>query len=97
MDVEIKEGEVLTSYDVTALCTSVPGKEMVEKAVKRANKDPTWYNRTLMTLEEFGELLLMVVETTYLRSLNRCIGCPWGHHYPLAYPTSSWKNLKIRH
>ena len=53
VEVEI-EGDILTSFDVTALFTSVPGKEVVEITVKRANKDPTWYNRTLVTLMTSG-------------------------------------------
>ena len=65
-EVEI-EGESFTSFDITALFTNVPGKEVVEMAVKRANKDPTWYNKTLMTPEELRELLLMVVEMNYFR------------------------------
>ena len=36
-------------------------------AVKRVKMDPTWNERTLMTPEEFGDLLKMVVETTYFR------------------------------
>ena len=68
--------------------------------MKRANKDPTWYNITPMTPEEFGELLLMVVETTYFRFYGKIFEQAYGsmgHHYPRAYPTASWKNLKIRH
>ena len=51
VEVEIEEGEVLTYFDVPALFISVPGKEVVEMAVKRANKDSTWYNGTLITRE----------------------------------------------
>ena len=47
MEVEI-EGEVLTSFNVTDLITSVPSKEVVDMAVNWANKDSKWYNRTLM-------------------------------------------------
>ena len=39
VEVEI-EGEVRRSFDVTAPFTSVPGKEVVKMAVKRANKRP---------------------------------------------------------
>ena len=63
----IEEGEVLTSFNVTALFTSVHGKEVVEMVVKRAKKTPTWCKRTVMPFEKFGELLLNVVETTYFR------------------------------
>ncbi|XP_019627206.1 PREDICTED: uncharacterized protein LOC109472073 [Branchiostoma belcheri] len=66
-EVTLEDGEVLTSFDVTALFTSVPGKEVVGMAVSRAEKDPTWKDRTLLTPKEFGELLLLVVSTTYFQ------------------------------
>ena len=52
VEVEIEQ-EILISFDVMALRTSVLGKEVGDMAVKRANKDPTCYNRTLMIFEEF--------------------------------------------
>ena len=64
VEIEIEEGEVITSLSVTALFTSVPGKEVVEMAIQSAKEDPTWNERKLMTPEEFGDLLKIVVETT---------------------------------
>ena len=69
LEVEIEEGEVLTSFDVTALFTSVPNNEVVEMVVKSSNKDST---------EEFGELLLMVVEITYFRFQGKIFEQPYG-------------------
>ena len=66
-EIEIEEGEVITSFDVNALFTSLPSKEVVQMAILRAKEDPTWNERTLMTPVELGDLLKMVVETTYLR------------------------------
>ena len=66
-EIEIEEGEVITSFDVTALFFSVPGKEVIQMAVQRVKSDLTWKERTLMTCEEFGGLLKMVVEITYFR------------------------------
>ncbi len=57
----------LTSFDVTALFTSVPGDEVVQMAIERAKKDDTWSDRTLMSPEEFGDLLSMVIQTTYFQ------------------------------
>ncbi|CAH1267006.1 Hypp3654 [Branchiostoma lanceolatum] len=65
--IKLEDGEVLTSFDVTALFTSVPGEEVVQMATRRAEADLTWKDRTLLTPEEFGELLLLVVSTTYFQ------------------------------
>ena len=37
--IEVEEGEVITSFDVTCLFTSVPGKEVVQMAIQRAKED----------------------------------------------------------
>ena len=66
-EITLEDGEVLTLFDVTALFTVVPWKEVVSMASDRAKKDSTWLERTLMTLEEFVNLLQMVVDTTYFQ------------------------------
>ena len=66
-EIVVEEGEILTSFDVTALFTSVPGDEVVTMAIQRAKIDPTWNTRTKMTPEEFGDLLTMVIKTTYFK------------------------------
>ena len=60
----IEEDEVLTSFDVSALFTSVPCKEVVKEYVDRVMKDPTWLEWTGFRLEEFGELLEITLATT---------------------------------
>ena len=74
---------MLTSFDVMALFNSVPGKEVVQMAIQRAKREPMWSNRMLMTPEEFGDLLQLVVDTTYFRFTNL-----WhGHRFlPLTSP-----------
>ena len=69
--IELEEGELLTLFDITALFTSMPGKEVVQMAIQHAKIDPTWSTRMLMTPEEFGDLLQMVVDTTYFRFNGR--------------------------
>ena len=73
-EIEIEEGEVITSCNVTALFTNVPCKEEVQMAIQRAKEDPTWNERTLTAPEEFGDLLKMVVETTYFRFQGKIYG-----------------------
>ena len=58
---------LLTSFDAVALFTSVPGNEVVQLPFQHAKADLTWSTRELMTPEEFGDLLQMVVDTTYFR------------------------------
>ena len=80
----IKEGEVSTSFDITALFSSVLGNEVVQIVIRRASSDPTCNERTLLIPDKFGDLLKMVVETTYfrfqVRFMNRLLACPWVHH-----------------
>ena len=75
---ELEDGEVLTSFDVTALFTSVPGKEVVQMAVERAKEDNNWSERTKMTPDEFGELLQMTIDTTYFRYQNKIYEQSYG-------------------
>ena len=70
--------EVITSFDVTALFTSVPGDEVVQMAIKGATSDPTWNERTLLTAREFGDLLKMVSETTYFRFQGKICELTFG-------------------
>ena len=53
-----------------ALFTNVPGKEVVDMAVHRAESDTTWKDRTKLTPSEFGELIQVVVDTTYFQYNN---------------------------
>ena len=39
-EIEIEVGEVITSFNVTALFTSVPDKAMVQMAIQRVKCDP---------------------------------------------------------
>ena len=48
-----------------ALFRSVPGTEVVQMAIQCAKRDPMWSIRMLMTPDEFGDLLQMVVEMMY--------------------------------
>ena len=48
-------------FDVMAFFTRVPGTEVVQMAIQCAKRDTNWSNRTLMTPEEFDDLLQVVV------------------------------------
>ena len=96
--VKLEEGEVLTPFDVTALFTSMPGKDVVEMAILHAERDPIWSNMTLMTPEEFGDRLQMAVDMTYFmfngRIYEQTSGMAMGSPFCPFSLTSSWKNLR---
>ena len=64
-EVQLDNGEVLTSFDVSALFASVPGNEVVEMAIRRAKSDTTWSNRTKLTSDEFGDFFSFFFITFY--------------------------------
>ena len=47
-------------------------------ATERAGSDPTWNERTLLTHEEFDNLLKMVVQITYFRFQVKIYEQPFG-------------------
>ena len=61
--VKLEEGEVLTSFDVSALFTNVPTKEVVKMCVDWMKNDPTWATRSGFTPDEFGDLLKLTLDT----------------------------------
>ena len=64
-NVKVEEGEVLTSFDVLVLFTSILTKEVMKMCVDQVKKDPTWVTRSGFTLEEFGDLLELTLDRTY--------------------------------
>ena len=86
-EIVIEEGGVIASFNVTALFTSVHN-EVVEMAIKRATSDHTWNERTLLTPEKFGDLLKIVIKTTYFRFqgkiYEKTLACAWVHYSHMA-------------
>ena len=65
--VKVEEGEVLTSFDVSAMFTSIPTKEVVKRCVDQVKKDPTMASRCGFTPEQFGNVLELTLDTTYFQ------------------------------
>ena len=57
--------ELLVSYDVSALFTSVPVKESIEIIRRRLQNDQTLHQRTSLTVDDVCELLSCCLTTTY--------------------------------
>ena len=64
-DVKVKDDEILISFDVSALFTSVPVDETIEIIRKRLQEDPTLATRTTLQVEDIVQMLTCCLKTTY--------------------------------
>ena len=64
-DCRLDETDVLVSYDVTALFTSVPVDQSLDVIYDRLCADPSLSDRTNMTAAQVRDLLAICLKTTY--------------------------------
>ena len=64
-DIVPQPDEILVSYDVTALFTSVPVTESIEIIRRRLQNDPTLPQRTTLSADHVCDLLACCLNTTY--------------------------------
>ena len=64
-NIKLEERECITSYDVTALFTSVPVSSALEIITKRLEQDTDLPNRSIMTADNIIELLGFCLNNTY--------------------------------
>ena len=62
---KLEEGECITSYDITALCTSIPVSSALEIIRSKLEQDANLPNRTIMTADNIIELLGFCLNNTY--------------------------------
>ena len=62
---KLEEGECITSYDVTAVSTSVPVPSALEIIKNRLEQDTDLPNRSIMTADNIIELLGFCLNNTY--------------------------------
>ena len=63
--VKLEQGEVISSYDVKALFTSVPGDPSINIVKQRLTQDPTLPQRTQMSIPQIVTLLELCLKNTY--------------------------------
>ena len=63
--VKLQPGQVISSYDVKALFTSVPGDPAINKVQQRLTQDPTLSQRTQMSIPKIVTLLVFCLKNTY--------------------------------
>ena len=64
--------EVMVSYDVRALFTSVPIKPALEVIKKRLKEDPELQKRTTMSTKHIMDLLEFCLRSTYFKQNIKC-------------------------
>ena len=63
--VRLEPGEVITSYDVKALFTSVPVDPFIQIVQQKLSQDPTLPQRTNMSIQQIMKLLEFCLKNTY--------------------------------
>ena len=96
--VTVNDDELLVSYDVKSLFTSIPVKESIEVCEERLRQDSTLADRTSMDVETIIGLLRFCLTSTSFQygenTSNKWTVSLWGHLYPLSSLTSSWKTWR---
>ena len=81
-DLELDDNEILTSYDVTALFTSVPVEGAIEVVTDLLKKDTNWKSRTHLNETQVICLLEFCLTTTYFKFRGQIYqqdhGCAMG-------------------
>ena len=70
-DLEVPPGQKLTSYDVTALFTSIPVPDAVDAVQLKLSADDTLSERTSLSIDKILELLKFCLDTTYFVYKNQ--------------------------
>ena len=68
---KLKEGECITSFDVTAPCISIPVTSALEIIKARLEKDAELHNRTILSTYNILELLGFCLNNTYVLFHNQ--------------------------
>ena len=80
---KLEEGECLTSYDVSALFTSIPISSALDIINNKLQDDTDFHNRTKMSTHNIIELLDFCLKNTYFIfqgcSTNKSKVQPWVH------------------
>ena len=67
----LESGEVITSFDVKALFTSVPVTPSVQIVKQKLQQDPTLPQRTSMSIQQITTLLEFCLTNTYFLFLGK--------------------------
>ena len=98
--VRLEPGEVMASYDVKRLFTSVPMKPSVNIVKQKLQMDPLLPQRTNMSIPQIVTLpefcLKKHTSSSKVSIMNRSMVLPWVPPLAPSMPTYLWKSLKSR-
>ena len=81
-DLKVEPDEILISYDVSAIFTSIPVDSALEAVKIALEKDDSWKEITDLTADQVLQLLVFCVRTTYFvfreQFYLQCGGCTMG-------------------
>ena len=70
--VRLEPGEVITSFDVKVLYTSVPVDPSIQIEQQKLTQDPTLPQRTNMSIQQIIKLLEFCLKNTYFLFQGKC-------------------------
>ena len=100
-DKTVNDDEILVSYDVSALFTSVPVDKALQVIQERLLNDTSLLDRTPLSPERRTRLLELCLKCTYLfmmeRITSKSMGLPWDRHYLPLFAICIWNILNPWH
>ena len=98
--IRLEPGEVITSYDVKVLFSSVPVDSSIQIVQQKLTQDPTLPQRTNMAIQQIIKLLGFCLKTltssSKLSIMNRYMVQPWVLPLAPSLPTCSWKSWRSK-
>ena len=99
-DLKLDDKEILTSYDVTALFTSVPVDGALEVIKELLQKDDSWKSRTYLNASQIITLLEFCLTTTYFNFRGHVYqqdhGCAMGLPVSLIIANLYMENFEVK-
>ena len=96
----LEPGEVMTSYNVKAMFTSVPVDPSIHIVQHKLTQDLTLHQRTSLSIQNIVTLpefcLKIHTSSSKVSIMNRYKALPWVPPLVPSLPTCSWKSLKSR-
>ena len=96
--IQLASDEVMMSFDVKALFTSVPIEPTLKIIEKLLKEDHSLQSRTTLSIQHIMDLLGLCLRSTYFtfrgKFYEQVEGLPWAHPSAQLWQTSTWSNLR---
>ena len=89
----LDENEIITSYDVSVLFTSIPPDDAIQVVRNCLIKDVKLSERTYLTVEQIVELVILCLKSTISRFIPNNLAVPWGRPCLQLLSIFTWRFL----